>query len=416
VCIIGDSRAAQVNSDATTIQSLTASHWLNVANELNSGQLKLLGNYGISGNRSDQFLATNLSAALANSCELLIFNSPAVNDIAQAAVGNYNNVNGVAVTISNVAQVAASNITNAASAAVLVGKRVILVSEPGSTSFASIGPVGQVLQLNERLRDYAESMPGVSYWDITPYTWDTTVTASTTAIAFRAGCSADGTHYLSLCGYYQGVAFASWINSLIPPFESRQSSVIENNTNTAYQLLLNPLFTTLTGGTKGGAGTVTGNVPASWEIDADTGITATVTSQNSADGVGKSITLACVASGAGWVYLYQNISTALWSAGDIWQHSADVSVSAAASTNYFYMAPVINTSAGQPNVYVNWSNDTFLGPGATGYLLHMLSLPYQIPVGATKNYAQWSLRIRFTAAGSATITVSRPSARQRFTL
>ena len=127
--IIGDSRAANLYVSVGVPTTLSSYQWFNWANDINGHNMLLIANYGISGYRSDQFLNSNLQAALADSAETLIFNSPAVNDIGQCTTP-YTNVNGVAVSCSNVASVAAGNVKAAAAQAVAAGKRVILVKAP----------------------------------------------------------------------------------------------------------------------------------------------------------------------------------------------------------------------------------------------------------------------------------------------
>ncbi len=418
VSIIGDSRSAQVNSQAGAITSLAGFHWLNTANALMGHPLKLRANYGISGNRSDQFLATNLNAALNDSSDILIFGSAAVNDISQASSGNFTNVNGVAVSMANVASVAAANIITAITLSIARGKRVIVVAETGSQSFTTPSTVGAVCEYNERVRDFVENARSVAFWDITQSLWSPT--ASSSAITFRANYSGDGTHPNLVYGaYYLGKAFATWLSPLILPTEFRPAAQWESNANSAYQLITNPLFSTLTGGAKAGAGTVTGNVPASWTLTPTLASTSVmVTNGSEPNGFGNTITLAVTGSAADVINLDFSPSNANYNLGDILQASIDISVAAGSSNAHVYLNGIYNTSAGAPNVF-DLYNDGTNGPGPNvAYTYSLQTLPIALPSGGgvTQGYVILRLSLVLTGAGNITVTLSRPSLRRRFSL
>lgn len=409
--IIGDSRAANLYVSVGVPTTLSSYQWFNWANDINGHNMLLIANYGISGYRSDQFLNSNLQAALADSAETLIFNSPAVNDIGQCTTP-YTNLNGVAVSCSNVASVAAGNVKAAAAQAVAAGKRVILVGETGNTAFTTTSQVGPVLEVNERLRDFAEQTRGVYYFDPTIDLWNPTT--STTAIAFKTGVSQDGLHPNTLGSYYIGQHFASWIQSLVPYYEFRPCSITDNSTNTAYSYMTNPLFNTLTGGTKQGTGTITGNVPSGFRISAGANASSAITVTSAADpaGCGNDVTLAMTVTAADTLNIaYVPPSFSL---GDIFQTSVDVSVASGSSNFTLALQPqvvVTGTTTASISDLLGTSYGSF---PTTAYSLHMQTIPYLIPSTGTPNYINDVLYFTFSGAGSATVTLSRWDAKKRF--
>ncbi len=413
VSMIGDSRAAQQKADVTTLQSGTSWQALNVANALMGNPLKTVGNYGISGNRTDQYFASNLTTSIGDTSEIVIFWSCCVNDISQA-LGGYTSVSGTSITMSNVAQVAAQNAINAVTAALQAGKRVILVSEPGSSGFTS-AQVAAVAEVNQRLAEFTENTPGVLLWDIRPVIWDSTT--SSTAIVFKSGYSFDGTHLNSKGGYFAGKALATFLAPIVPAYQAWKAVDYQAGPN---QLVSNAIFSTVTGGTHDGSGTVTGNIPSGWNVRPLSSTTSVAVSSSADSDAGNDVTLTITASAVDTIYFDFNVDSSLYSLGDVVQAGCDVSVASGSSNAYVYLSPILATtvagSTSAPNVFALYGS---IGEGAgptEAYQWHMQTLPVAIPVGGSKAYVIHRVTIGFTGPGNFTGTFSKCGLRRRFGL
>lgn len=412
VCMLGDSRAAQLNVQTGFIQSISGYQPFNVANALMGHQLILTGNYGISGNRSDQFVSANLPAMVSDTCEIAIINGGSVNNISQAGAG-YTDVNGNVISLSNVARFAVADLIRAANALVAAGKYVIVISDPGSTSFATTGTVGAVLEFNQRMNEYTQSAKAL-WIDITPTVWAPASSAS--AIVWNTGLSYDGLHFNLYGAHKVGIVLASFLLPLFPFIENRPVSIADTQATNPYQLIGNGLYTNLAGGSKTGAGTISGNVPLGFEVHAGAATTTvTVTSGTAAGGFGNYAQLAISTTAPDVIYFDFFVNSANYNIGDILQMSGDVTVASGANQCYVFASPQFNTSSGTPNVFDVGSFD---GEGAmpndAAYAYHMQTKPYKLPIADTKGYVIWRVQISMLATGNATVKFERPSLRRRF--
>jgi len=394
--MIGDSRAAALNAVAGQLDYITAYQWFNAANALNGHNMLLAANYGIAGDRSDQFLNANLAAALSDTAGTLIFNSGAVNDIGQCW-SSYLNTNGVIVDCSNVATVAASNIISAANAALGAGKRVILVSETGNTGF-NPGQVGSVFEYNQLLQAYAASTSGVHYFDATPYYWSAATTA--TSIAFNPNVSVDGLHPNTLGSFYIGQAFGSWLAGVLPSYQYSAPAMASGS---PADYLTNSLFQNPSGGSTIGA--VSGAVPSGYSVIAGAGTTISATSVPDPSGVGNDLVLSLSATAADTESAVVAIpQKPRWSAGDSTVSGAQVSVAAGSANFYCFLQPIVYTAGGFTDAreMVSGAID---GPGpAAAYVYDLQTKPLTIPPAASGMSV--NLKLNFTAAGSAVVTIS----------
>jgi hypothetical protein len=421
--MIGDSRIAQAfgpgnNGAAGAAGSFpynAPAHAFNVANFINGSNLTLVGNYGISGYRSDQYFATNLAACLAVRADYLFIGAAAVNDIAQANAG-YTTISGVAVTNANVAAIAAANVQAAIAQALARGLRVIVQSEPGSSSLFSVAAqYGAVFEYNERMRDFIEDTPGVAWFDPNSTIWNPV--SSTTAIAFAAGVSSDGTHRTTLGGYLEGQALATFLATFIPAFDARLGNVADGIATNAYSILPNPAFGTLTGGTTGANIVLTsGTVPASWTISSGLASTSVIIT-NPTDPTGSgtnAVKLALTFGAADTFNFVVNIGTSNWNLTDILQAGISASVDAGSSNCLAFLTLQTATSGGASTNGV-MSQLNAAGAGLVTAYAGTFKTP-KFPVASltgSKNYVQIVFNVKATAAGSMAITLSRPYIRRR---
>ena len=418
----GDSRQAVIGGSGPL--STTAAHWFAWASALNGANMRHVANYGISGKRSDEYLATNFAASLTAPGYWYVFNSPAINDIAQAPAP-YTTLDGVAITLTNVAEYVAGRILTAAITARAAGYQVVITSEPGSNTCTQ-AQCTAVYELNQRLKEICQTY-GFLYFDIASVLWNPG--ASATTISFKTGYTLEGTHLTHLGAYYAGKAFAALIGKFIPAayiLPSNKSDVLATN---ARQLIQNPLFTTLTGGASSGV-TLTGNVPANWTLGntAGAGTSVTITSAANADGYGNDVTLTITAGAADTVTFQQagisGAGNANWLITDIMQSGVQMDVAAGSSNFVSYWQQGIATVEGPTqNNFVLYSGvASGLGPGpAEAYTLTYAAKPAAAPLTAggalgTRSFIAPYLKLVFTAAGSATITLRRPFWDKRFAL
>ena len=363
---IGDSRTSQLLGIPYVSNNVweAGNHWFSWVNALNGGNMIIAGNYGISGLRSDQFFNTNLTLSLTIPQDMYVIGPASVNDITQAPGGytsQFSPTLGSAVTISNVAQVAAQNTQYAVAQARQLGLPVIVVAETGSTSFTA-AQIAAMFEYNARMRDYCEVTPGVLWLDYTSSCWNPNNSA--TALAFKSNVSVDGTHFTLLGVYNQALIVQTFLQSmgLEPQFQSLTNNVAE--TQTAYSILQNGTFATLTGGTNSGAGTLTsGNVPANWQLIIGANASVIVTSAADASGVGNAITLAITATAATNVqFLGQPAGNSAWTVNDILQAECQVAMASGSSNASVFATLQANCSPSGVSPISLLNNGTLTAP------------------------------------------------------
>lgn len=308
IVVLGDSRPSQQFVDASTKLRKPAYNPLTIASQ-KLGQRIRWYNLAVSGLRSDQYLAASyFNAALATNAHWLMIWG-IVNDVSQ---------NGNAVDYWT------AYVKPAALAWIAQGRRVILITEPGSNSLSgSAANVGAVAKYNRQIRQFCLEQPGAVLIDVAATVMDPTAT-----MTFKTSASGDGTHINLVAGaFLAGQEIANVLGALIPPYSGLVTTPGEIFANGGVQFFPNPTFQTTSGGT-GGTG-VTGTVPsgitsiilpASWTCTISTG----------AGSYGNDVTLAISAAASGIAKIQMDLSS-VESAGDVMYANCEVDVSAGAS-------------------------------------------------------------------------------------
>lgn len=404
--VLGDSRAAQVHVDPQMRNRAGYNHF-NWGNALSGQRAVIAGNWGVSGDRTDQMLA-RLSTAIASGGGWLYIIA-GVNDHAQ----NYPTAGTSGVTAFN-------NIKLCADTAALYGVRSMICLETGAQGLTA-AQIGQVIEQNERLREYADKAPYVVLVDL-PFAL-MNPTNSVSALAFKPNYSADGTHEANLGAYYGGkIAMLPLFQQLLPPRVGSIRNIVETpSANSLVSLLANPLFATASGGTIGtGAGT--GTVAGSWTSNRGGTASAVYSVGAPADGSpGNEQVMACTFGAANEeIRIQQDVALANWSPGDIIRATAEVSVDAGSSNLagvYLYLQC---NGTGDPGslgaqTAMDMYPQTAQGPTET-YTISLETESLQIPAYTTKSWVTMYVRAISSGAGSATVRVRRASIRKRFAL
>lgn len=405
--MIGDSRTA----DLTIGTGLNARNWFNWACAYYCQAPILIGNYGASGKRSDEYLTNgNFEIAMVDDSKWLIFGFPAVNDISQASSG-YTDTFGRSVSLSNVAAYAVDNVISYAKRAVAYGKSVIMLTEPGSTTH-NAAQVACVHDFNRRIKGRIAEVPGAILYDPCPLLWNPT--SSTTLVAFRTNYSGDGTHAQQAAARAVGIDFATNVlPAILPKVDTAPANTSDTVANGTNQLFRNPLFNTLTGGTAGSNFTLTsGNIPANVSVSggASGGLAATVTSGANAGGFGNDITFAFSCTSAVSARIDLTTTVGDWNLTDLFEGRIELDIASGGSNvNGVYAEMYIQTDAGTADRWANYSGAS--GPmvttGDTGIVLRTRK-GGALAGSTSKTAVQLRILVNFSASGSQTITLRRP--------
>lgn len=420
---LGDSRLAQESalrqhSPDNVVKNRF--HFWHKANYQLGQAMKLIGTLAVSGLRSDQYLTqSNLNAAIASAAKNLMIYG-AANDLGQGftaaqMMAGYNGSPGI---------------NSAVAQAVAAGMRVILCVEAGADNFTS-AMIGEMNKLRQYFYELNEANAMVELLDMGAPVWNG---ASTSSISFIAGTyqtdSGVKVHPGTLGAAYIAPNLVELAKRIgIAPVQRKIIAPWETGSNGSMQLLQNPLFTILTGGTADAG--ATGSVPASWEAGVTaggliTGISGAPSSVGGGAelGCGNDVTLTVTAAASGdGGFFRQALNIAglagqypAPAAGDIYQAGIEVSI-ASGSSNFvgaiLYAGP-------------NFTDSTFLqmedgyatvnqlaGP-TTAYTDTLETDKFTIPAGKTFLYWTFMVKWLFTGAGSATITFRQPQMRRRF--
>lgn len=421
--IIGDSRAF----DATTANfslsrqiGLTGSNFLNWGNALSGQRVRVGTNFGIFGMRTDEYLATNLTAMISSPAKIALIGYPCVNNLVPNAGGAtstfpYTHTNGQTVALADAGRVAFEDVRDAALRLVAVGKTVIVTCEPGATNLDA-ARVQQLHDFNARLITWARATPGVFCWSANSVLWNST--GSSTQIVMKTDIlkPGDPTHHGIFGGYTAGKVFANIIRGLIPPNDIGIASINDAYGQNPRQLIRNPLFANTTGGTRSGGIGGTGNVPAGWDISGSSGVTANFTSAANIDGIGNDITVAISKSTAGFEVVNFNSvapSNADWSLTDQIEHAFEIDKAAGSSNAHVYGNLQINAPGGQTGDTADWwslwGNASFgTGPAEAYSVKHRSQRAGANPGAASKGYLSPQVQIALLGAGSSiTFTIRR---------
>lgn len=422
--LVGDSRTAQYGFDVNSpTASVSAQHYFAWANSLLGMPLQVTANLGISGIRSDQFIAQTGAAAIASPAQWVHVGPPVVNDIGQALSPTYTTVaspyfpGGVLVTMANVAAVTAGQIKAFAMACVAAGKKVLLSTEHGSTAFTA-AQVAAVFQFNEYLRYISLTYPNIYLWDGAKDYWNPI--GSTTAIVFRAGYSGDGIHSIIPGGYAMGVSLSNFLGtSLYSPNDYLGSNAADIPTTNSQSLIDNGLFTTLTGGTATTIVLTSGTIPANWTITGAATSSVVVTSAANANGYGNDLTLALTAGAADSIQFSHGSFGGSITVNDKVSAAIQCQVAAGSSNFNAWQQLAMQSPQGSPNIFSMYGLRTAnLGSGPTTAYTTTLYCPYAgfTAGSASITLAKQFINFEFAAAGSATVTLRRAIVRKQLAI
>jgi len=404
--MIGDSRTA----DLMTGSGTNSRNWFNWACAYYKQTPLLIGKYGVSGYRTDQYLTNgNFELALADSAKFLIFGLPAYNDVNQANAG-YTDTFGRSITISNVAAYAADNIILYAKRAAGY-KNVVILTEPGGSTL-NAAQCQAVHEFNRLIKERVREVPGAVLYDPCPIIWNPT--ASTTTIAFKTNYTSDGVHNQQMAARAVGADFAANVlPTLIPKVDTAPSNLSDSVANSTNQLYRNPLFNTLTGGTNGGNFTLTsGSIPANMTISGTAAglLSLVITSAANTNGFGNDVTFAFTSTGVVSGRIDLDLTTTDWNLTDYLEGRIEVDVASGGSgINGVYAETMITTNIGTLDY---WSMQaSAAGPmsttGDAGLVLRTTrGMPYL--GSSSKTSAKLRVWVAFSGAGSQTITLRRP--------
>lgn len=400
IAVIGDSRPAAAFIDPAKRISGGGSG-LMWALALSGQRATIAAALGASALRTDEIMATQLAPALATNAGILYLYA-GLNDIGQ----DY-------PTAATSGATAAANIIAMCNAAVRAGMRVILEQEIGSQTIGATRQI-QVMELRQRLREYAERTPGVYLHDAAAAVV-LDQDASSTTMTYRANYSYDGVHLNNRGAYYHGKSLATLLTALLLPRFPGVYNTFETPSQGRWQLLPNPLYTPGTGGTANTG--ITGTVPGSCSVARSGSATATVSTVADADGFGNNVQMDCTFTAAGeLVRLGQDVAAANWSPGDIIEGGALVQVSSPVG---FSGATALMQINGDSVSYDNASlypidANTAQRPGPDeGYTALLLTQPYTVPAITSKGWCTLHVRAVGETAGSVTLKVLRSFIRRR---
>jgi hypothetical protein len=402
--LIGDSRTALQNEGGNGTSSFQQNsyNYFNQANALFGQRFQVVNSLGVPGDRTDQYLAAGLATCVASTAKYCaIFG--VVNDFiqgytaAQAWSGGsgYNNSPGI---------------SGACAQLIAAGKTPILFTEPGQDGMTATAILA-ISQFNQYARELAEKGQ-IILVDAAAVFVDP-VASTSSVLHLKTGYTSDGLHPSQLGAYYAGQAFGQAMLPFVPALPQFPYCAAED---ASIQTLPNNLFTTTTGGTISGAGTVTGAMPAGWSITVPAGASVTVsTVAPSPYGDGNDLELVITASAAADVVL--NVNAAVPVAGDVYQAGAEFYVAQATGTFLgaeATMALVYNTSS--VITAQDYNNGAVLATnGPPGPYTYTVKTPkITVPAGSAPVSLSLEFDLVFAASGSATIYIRRTWLRKRF--
>ncbi|WP_426418213.1 SGNH/GDSL hydrolase family protein [Bradyrhizobium genosp. A] len=406
---LGTSRVIAQYNDGTTQFNLSNTGWMNWANSALRAQGKPIintFNYGVSGNRTDQFL-TNLAAMVASGAGSVLLDGP-INDIAQ-----------LYPTAGTSAATSLANLKTIIKAANDAGMRVFYVWERGANNYTA-QQIGILADFNRLMVDYLNygddfrGPPMVVTLDQSPFA---VTTSGNGAIALKN--SGDGTHDNIVGAQVIGAGLAPIIAPYLNPMPGhRQTSLnqsVSSAANSAYNMMISPGFSG-TSGAAGGTGN-SGNVPAGWTASQNSLATAAfsiVAGSADANGNtwGNDVSVAVTATGAGTVILFQALTITNVVAGDIIRAGIEYDVAAGATGLngvQVYLQP-FNTQGTPSTTDGSVNANAIAGNDAGGYSNYIAEPPaLKLPANQTGLTA---IRLRadivMRGAGSCTVKFRKP--------
>ncbi|MDH6266892.1 lysophospholipase L1-like esterase [Rhizobium sp. SG_E_25_P2] len=422
LAVIGDSTAEQIHLDSQRRNRSAYNHvFLGAA--MAGCRVILTGNFGKSGERTDQ-TAARLSAALASGAGTLYI-SESINNFSQAPYTHA--VSGAVVTLAETGAQAFVDTLAKIDAALASGLKVIVALCGGASNF-SAAMIGQMWIYNQALRRAAELRPNLWLLDMPALLHDAASTPDT--LAFRSGYLHSGDTVLaheSVTGaYFVAKAFADILRDVMRPLpRSHISRANQRSADNRLQLALNPLFNAMSGnaGVLGAGGSLaagTSAMPYEWTAARNSGDTTTAFQlgvEANADGGNDLVIAYSVSVAGGGVRVYQDLagSSSFWQAGDVLQGFATVAV-ASGSTGLACARPYIeiNGVSGGVSTTIMASgamSDTAHGvfPSTESFVLEDATEPIAVPVYDTKGYLSFkALGLTCAAPGSGVVRLSMP--------
>lgn len=417
VALLGDSRKEQAFADSASTGK-NKSNWnhMNWAAALSGQRIRCVYNGGKSGDRTDQFFARlpNVLSAGAGVC----FWQGGVNNVSSAYT---HAVTGASIALGGIVASVLSDIQQQVDAMLAANIRVVLFLDPGASNLTAAA-IGRLNAINEGIRSYAEGKANVYLFDLPSIQRDGTTTTNS-ALAFKTNYmrneSGIFTHENTLGAYYAGVALANLISTFIPPLPLNYVDGADiPSANSLTQLMLNPLFTTTTGGSlTPGSGSITGNAPANWNVRVAAGTAAmTLTYGANPNGPGNELIIAYTFNAAGdAIRVQQDATLANWSQGDIVQMCSEVSVDAGSTGLAGPYNQLLANGDGSSLTAMDMLSDTGHGSWPSVALTLQLQTPkFVVPAWATKGYLtgypMWAIA---SGAGTGTIRVRSAALRKR---
>lgn len=277
-------------------------------------------------------------------------------------------------------------------------------------------------EFNGYLLAYAATKPGrVFVYDPRSALWSPT--GSSTAIVFKPGIMVDsGTHYGWLGGWLGGTALLAQVPALTQNVPNVGiASINYLSPGNPFSLINNPLFNgTQTGGTLTTCNPATGNAtpPTGWQVTcAQVTTTTNMSVAADANGYGNALTITFTSTVADTATIRNNSPAGtIRNLNDWFSGGAVVAVAAGSSHCTVFGENQINstTPSQTRSSFTMFPGGTVSGGGTndgptTAYTVNLRTPPAQHITGTTQTgFLSFRINVALSAAGSCTVTVSRP--------
>lgn len=369
--VFGDSFSARVNSSLVDYRQSDHGYWT-WANLLLGSPMRLIGNFGVAGNRTDEMLAR--IAAVESAGAEWVFVQGGINDLAASVPAS--------TVVANLVSICER---------LRKGSKVVLLNLAPNPSYTS-----GVLTVNAALANYAQTAGNLILVDV----FSAVVNPTDTTGAFAANMSNDNLHLTVAGARAYGAAIAAAISEFMPAVPFLPASAADSVAINAgcSQIITNPLMSG-SSGTVSGTG-ASGTVATSWSAGTDTG---TVTSvwlhgQSRSDGIGVDQQVTCSGAAANAIVNLRQTSglTARVAAGDtifacgsislsgmadVARVQPSVSVTVDGVSSVLHCLDNSDTTWPQTDVSFNWRTTDFL-------------------LTAVPTVLQMFIRIRFGSSGA----------------
>lgn len=397
----GTSRIISQYLDTVTQNNKGNSSWINWASGWLRAQGKSLvtvGNFATSGFRTDQF-APAVASALALKPVMLGIDGY-VNDIAQLFPAQ-----------GTCATTAVANLKGYIKQANDQGVTVVFVPERGAENFTAT-QIGILNDANQLMADYLaygddfRGPPNVIVLD--PYP-STVVTSTSNAVDLAN--TQDGTHDNIVAGQKFGLYNAGKLAPYLRPLPGHRLSSLNQNSGFGARNIWQSAGNTgsVAAGGTGNTGTVPTN-STSAQSGLATAVFSTQASVADADGNtwGNDVKIVATATGAGTVSLIYTLNRTNIVNGSIVRGNIEVDVTAGATGFQGVSADLESfpTSGGPTATYDMFDSGLGTDPGGyAGFVLEPPPLIFGAFVGSP--FTNLAIRLKFSAAGSATVLVRK---------